>query len=238
MTDERAAVNSKLLHQTLFLSPSCLSESRELSAVVPGEEFDNRQGHWLPATFLFFGYILAARWWMGVSFLHFKRWIGNLILGPLCMLNSLILAVFCPSACHTFNIYLCLLFPPPCLLCIILFIRSCFLIPDVSYFPSLARAVAFHSLLDVSLLPIFFFSLSHSQFLFIYLFFGPFTLCSRWDFHWLKPDVACTFVSSWPSAAHKDESPAGLSYQSALLPHPSLAVGSKMKRAPDWSCLG
>lgn len=56
MTDESVAVNTELLNQTLALSPFCLSESQELFAVVPGEEFDKRQGH----CNLFFGYILAV----------------------------------------------------------------------------------------------------------------------------------------------------------------------------------
>ena len=56
MTDESVAVNTELLNQALALSPCCLSESQELSAVVPGGELDKRQGH----CNLFFGYILAA----------------------------------------------------------------------------------------------------------------------------------------------------------------------------------
>lgn len=94
---------------------------------------------------------------------------------------------------HTFHIYLCRLFSP-------VYCVSSFLITNLLFnswpcpiFLPVRYAVAFHSLLDVSLLPIFSFSLSHFHFFF---FFGPFTLCSRWDFHWLKPDVPCTFVSN------------------------------------------
>lgn len=53
MTDESVAVNTKLLNQTLSLSPRCLSQSQELFAGVPGEEFDKGRGQCnLPLTSL------------------------------------------------------------------------------------------------------------------------------------------------------------------------------------------
>lgn len=66
--------------------------------------------------------------------------------------------------------HLSLSFVLPCLLCIILLITNLlFNSWPCPIFPSVRCAVAFHSLLDVSLLPIFSFSLSHFHF-----FFWPF----------------------------------------------------------------
>lgn len=128
---------------------------------------------------------------MWVSFLHFKRWIGSLIPSP-GMLNGLILAVSCPSSCNTQHLSLSVIFPY--LLCIIFIIRSWFLIPDIFHFGALLWLFSF--LAWCLFLTIFvFFSEPH--------FFGPFSLCSRWNFHWLKPDVACTSVSTWSSQLRK-----------------------------------
>lgn len=130
--------------------------------------------------------------------------------------------------------HLSLSFILPYLLCITLIIRSCFLIPDIFHFGSLLWH-PFHSSLDVSLTNFQFFTEPLSQ------FFGSFSLGSRWNFHWLKPDVDCTSVSTWPSPAQEDESLAALFYQSTLFPHPSLTLpadDSKIKWAPDWLCVG
>lgn len=107
------------------------------------------------------------------------------------------------------------------LLRIILIMRNGFLIPDISHFGALLRR-SYHSQLDVSLKCSAFL---WAAFSFLFFFFASFSLFSRWNFHWLKPDVACTFVFTWPSPAQEDESLAVLFYQFTRFPHPSLSSG-------------
>ena len=136
------------------------------------------------------------------------------------MLNGLILSVSFTSSCHTFE-FISVLYSPLFTVHHPYHDKLLFNSWRLSFWSSLVALLSF---------PAWCLSYKFSAFLwaafsFLFLFFSTFSLFSRWNFHWLKPDVACTFVFTWPSPAQEDESLAVLFYQFTRFPHPSLSPG-------------